>query len=238
MQNPQMQIEQIKVEVIATHLFFFFTLIVAASSQIFQAPSGKSINIAAVRYHIPSVSEDVLPHCIFEYDPGEGLLRSQFALLNISFLAPRIERIPEHHPNTTVRSGNDYTFAFDISSKTLIAAWGPYLQIHPLDSSTHPNIFINSVTYEERTVIWHKKRNVDRVAHVLSILQPRQPFPTDKKPGPTCIVEKEIVVLTILAPSFTKMFDSDAEKSKQATDVLYHRLSQLFMSVACVRIKH
>lgn len=211
-------------------------LICIANSQLFTAPSGRSIPLTAIRYHIPSVSEHVISHILFEFNPQDSSIRNHFVSINITRLTETVHQIPNNQPKTTVQSGHGYTFAFDIDNLDLIAAWGPSLQLHPIDSAHYPNMFLNSATYNDPTINFPDGNAVDRAAYDHSIVQLSKTVSHMRKYSHHCAIQKQISVEAYFTNSFIKMFDNNAYRARQIINVISHRLSALFMSVACVRV--
>lgn len=218
------------------HFLISLALISTAYSQFFTTPSGQVIPLTAIHYHIPSVSEQAIPHILFEFDRQAASIRNHFVSINITLLTDTVEQIPNDQPKTIVQSGHGYTFAFDIHTAHLIAAWGPSFRLHPLDSEQYPSMFLNSATYNHPTIDLPDGSTVDRVAHEHGNVRLSRTVSRMTNHAQPCPIQKEIPLMSFLAPSFMKMFDNNGSRAVEVINVLYHRMSNLFMSVACTRI--
>lgn len=77
---------------------------------------------------------------------------------------------------------------------------------------------------------------MDRVAHEHAHLQLSKITSRGGNRALHCPIEKGNHVRSFWGPSFTKMFDNNDTRALQVINVLYQRMSNLFMSVACTRI--
>lgn len=218
------------------HFIICLALITTAYPQLFKTPSGRSIPISAVHYHIPSLSEHVIPHILFEFNSQDASIRNHFVSINITLLTDQVERIPGDQPRTIIKSGNGYTFAFDIHTMDLFVAWGPSFRLHPLDSVQYPNVFINSAAHHHPTVELPNGRTVDRVAHEHANLRLSKTVSHKANRDQLCPIQNQITLKSCLEPSFLKMFDNNKSRATDVINGLEHRISKLFMDAACTRV--
>lgn len=205
-------------------LFTFVALDLASSIEYFRTVSGKDIPVHAVRSHFPTVHTGVLPHAIFELNLDSSI-RNHFKSFNIADLAPNLEKIQvSHEVHTTIRFGNSHTFAFHGRTGALIAAWGPGIQLHPLDSSRYPNVYVNSLALQGLEL----NENTST--------QLKTSMKSTAGPLKSCVILNELKIQTFLTNRFCEMFNNDSDTCVQVVTALYHRVSRLFMSTSCTII--
>ena len=210
-------------------LIFVFIL---SDANHFTLPSSTHIDVALIRLHIPDVPFSHLPHIIFEHDPITQVLSSHHVKINISQLAPEGKFITSDNVTAFIRSGYGYTFAFEKTSRHLIACWGPSLQLHPVDLVLFPGVMINSATYKAPTFFDEDDSvHKDLVFHGL-----QRALHSRNRHAKDCFSIKELTFRLVMTSSFCKMYGKDCDVAKQVIAALFHRISELFIHSACVRI--
>lgn len=132
--------------------------------QTFVTQLGTEIPLALVRRALPEVTHDLLPAVVYELRAaadarGEVLVAEHHTIdiFSLTSPAPRRAHAGGHCPRVVVngvvrtdacvaprvRRGAGYTFVYHAASGALLAAWGPALQLVPLDARAHPRVFLN-----------------------------------------------------------------------------------------------
>ena len=216
-----------------TVLLSLLVIFILSEANRFTLPSSTHIDVALVRLHIPDVPFSYLPHVIFEHDSTAQLLSSHHVKINISQLAPQGKFIRSGNVTTFIRSGYGYTFAYEKTSRHLISAWGPSLQLHPVDHALFPGVMINSATYKAPTFL-DEEQSVpkDLVSHGL-----QRALQSHKRHGRECLAIKSLSFDVIMSHSFGKMYGNDGDVAKQIMAAMFHRISELFIHSVCVGIQ-
>lgn len=210
------------------------TCILAYEPLHIETRSGKKIPVNAARVFAPIEHYNILSSAILELDAKTLVLSNHFFALNITASASTVDTIHiSEQLHTTVRSGDDYTFAFDGRTGHLISAWGPDLQLHPLDPVLYPNIFINTRTIQHLHAFPLNNGILAKSQHRLKTSNDR----SDGQPSQnTCVIKSELTMMVFLTKSFSQMFNNDPDMSIQVVHALIHRTSHLLMSTACTEI--
>lgn len=168
---------------IALALLSFTVLCATEKYDNFVAPSGREVSASAVQRHLPVLPRTAWPHILFE-QVSNNIIVSHHARLDVQRIAPLtrilIQNIPVSDPFTNkapypaltrairVRSGKGYTFVYDPDGQRLIAAWGPALQLHPLDHYRYRGLFLNAAAQAFYAKKHSNNSSTDRVAIALT----------------------------------------------------------------------
>lgn len=149
---------------------------------------------------------------------------------------PSFERSYKYH---TLKHGHGYTFVFERKSGTLIAAWGPALQMHPVDRSRYPAVFLNVAAVGSPIYISTEGHREDRVARFLSKsaaknMQYMALNLTQRKRN--CEKMWTVVVHADHDEAFRNKHGGSASKAESALDALLAQVSQMFENLVCVSI--
>lgn len=128
----------------------------SATASALATVSGIILPIDRVQQRVPHPSRHLLENAIYEQTP-DGNLANHHHVLRVRRVAPHFERVVLDRPIPTesdghenllteliARTGPDATFVYASDARSIIAAWGPDFNLHPLDRREFPGVFINS----------------------------------------------------------------------------------------------
>lgn len=141
--------------------------VLALPDDTFQTLSERPVPISVIRQYLPRISEEHVPHVVFEY--RDDCLISHHARLPLRLMAEEtavfsedkqfkrgnqiIDLLLQNSTTSFALQGHGYTFVFDGLPNRLIAAWGPELQLHAIDGDAYVGLFLNFVTRNSPTII-------------------------------------------------------------------------------------
>lgn len=117
----------------------------------FVTKSGTRVKLSLIKRYLKYATDEQLSHMVFQLDAGTRELTSHHRVITIPNNAPRT-RIDEPDflstndrtkPRPLFYRNNHNGYFFYTLEENLVAAWGDTLDIHPLNSRDHPDIYIN-----------------------------------------------------------------------------------------------
>lgn len=235
-------------------------------TQVFAFRSGKEISIDAIRSYNPRVSQEEIQHRVFEHD-GQDLVSNHFSVLNISQVAPEYRNFNTdmYHSSylngveqksriysISVRKGKDYIFVYGGEGGELISVLGPNLQLHPINSTQYPGVFLNFASLPVSNHLFENDQSVERVG--VSIL-PNTTGPNMVKETTKSSVINRVENLATSGrqqfcsepvefeigigydSSFCALFDNDDIKTNEVLAAVVTSISDMFDKFNCVKLK-
>lgn len=252
--------------------FLAFVIAAASAPEDFQAPSGKAISLRDIHRRFPLASIESLPHLLFEHD-HTGNLASHFHAVSVRELASERQvlgrgddhevfqngrRVQSKQHGPIIRSGNSFIFAFEFQTEHLLVAWGPGLELRPLDMKLYPGIFVNVIAYIDLSANTLSE-GTQRLASFFSstnsnflTLSPGEPLvppsqiapkpiadPLPNRPIEDCSDRSKLFFEMAFAydSTFCGMFEGNFRKANQALRALVFKIANEYLFRTCVQLR-
>lgn len=231
---------------------FTVYIIRANAAKTFLTPSGKLVPLSAVYQNHPSVPFENLQHLIFEYYKN-GSLISHHAHIKVHEIAPSVaynhngelfsvsnstqSRAEQPYPLSALRQGHGYTFVFEEHSDLLLAAWGPALQLHPINLTELPATFFNAAVVQSPKTDSTIGFQTDRAALAFSkaLLEATQDSSTKQIGTPiNCKERLQIAVAATHDTEFQKVYGDTRKRAESVLSGLIAHVKPLFDRSTCI----